>query len=656
MTTVKNQEIDPFFLQNSVNLFDTQHFKPYTNSRHSSVRLPLLTNSSLHLEMRLWIQEQAKKYGTATFYKIVSNCTLLESFFNRSAYKKLESITFIPKLDLISQYRDYFLSTGRSLQTVSKRGRYNARMEEEYISQLHFTFTYLESFYDFTYEQIHGKPPVEGWNFKNDVWNLDAIDITKKINPSKPIHTVNFSAIKTQWIKNGAKCIMKNAIEVGRNLNTAKSYIGFAKKLDKFWREDFCRDKNPEETTASVLEDRKNFECLMRYFHKQYSKENTYSSVLHGISNFILACDALGCNGYTSKVPLLPYDSPKKVHDDPRPFSDLELSQIIKALNKSRNADSEIYKDITLLMILQGFRISDICNLEIYDCRSERCLKTSPDGTVDLMYYQQKTKKWTLCPLQPESAYIIQKWIDRSVRDFNKPVYVFQTEGNKAASTNLPDEFIEPMPVKSNNLINFLGRLVADNNILADDGKLLRIKSHSFRKTFATKFIQLTDDPVATSQMLGQKGLASLYAYVKVSANERLESMKEIHEENNELIANMGRSDFFVNNSVSSNTKKIVPPDKLDGIPLSNGCCTKKGEICKHANNCYKCKMFKPMKEYLPIYKAQLNHMEMQMSFSEIQGYPTMAKHYEETIEAIEKCIEKLEENNSDGENKQWSA
>lgn len=653
MTTIDNQEIDPFFLQNSVNLFDTQHFKPYTNSRHSSVRLPQLVSSSLHLEMRLWIQELTKKYETSTFYKIVSNCTLIENFLNSAPYKNLNSITYIPKADLLFQYREYLISTGRSLQTKNKRGRYNARMEEEYTLRLNSTFAYLESFYDFSYEQIHGAPPATEWDFKDDIWNLDAIDVIKKINPCNPVHKVSFSGIKTQWIKDGAKQIMKNAIETGKSINTAKKYVLYAKRFDEFWREDFCKNQNPEEPNPSLLEDRENFECLIRYLRKRYKKENTYSEFLHGVANFIRTCDALGCYGYTSKVPLLPYDSPKKVHDDPRPFSDRELSQIIKALTK---ADNEVFRDITFLMILQGFRISDICDLEIYDFRSERCLKTSPDGTVDLMYYQQKTKKWTLCPLQTESAYIINKWIDKTVRNFEKPVYVFQAEGNKINCTNETTEFIEPMPVKSNNIINFLNKLVVENSILADDGNLLHIKSHSFRKTFATKFIQLTDDPVATSQMLGQKGLSSLYAYIKVSENERLEAMKEIHEENNELIANIGRNDFFVNNSVSANTKKIILPEKLDGIPLSNGCCTKKGEICKHANSCYKCKMFKPMKEYLPLYKAQLNHMELQMSFSQIQGYPTMAKHYEETIEAIEKCIEKLEENNSDGENKQWSA
>lgn len=640
MDTTKNkQEIDKFFLQDRVDLFDENHFKPYKSTLHPSVRLPAINNHDVHLEVRGYCQHLAKKSATSRFYGVISSFTLIETFLNLPEYADIKSITDVPKSDLITGYKEYFESTGRRVQKISKRGRFNASMEEEYTNRTHLTFSTLSNLYDFAYEQIHGKPSEEEWDFNNDVWSLDDINITKKINASRPIHTVTFSKIKTSWIKHGAKSIMKAAIETGTSIATARARIIDAQILDEFWRTDLCAGSDPEETTAEVLEDRVTFERLIVFLRKKYKLENTYSAKLHSVTNFILLSDSLGCDGFTPKLPLLPYDTPKKVHDDPRPFSDRELSQIIKALP---NTNDEMLRDITLLMILQGFRISDVCGLEIYDYTQERCLKAAPKETIDLMYYQHKTKKWTLVPLQNESAQIISKWIDKTIEKFDNPVFVFQTEGESSATRTATDDAIEAMPAKTANLQNFLNRMVADNRIMGDDGKLLSIKSHAFRKTFATKFIELTDDPVATSQMLGQKGLSSLYAYVKVSQNERIEAMKELHQENNELIANIGRNEYFDNIALFDNAKKISRPEDLGGIPLSNGSCIKKGDICNHANSCYKCSLFKPMIEYLPVYKAQLSHMQLQLSFSKLQGYPTVARHYEETIEAIQKCIDKL--------------
>ena len=160
-----------------------------------------------------------------------------------------------------------------------------------------------------------------------------------------------------------------------------------------------------------------------------------------------------------------------------------------------------------------------------------------------------------------------------------------------------------------------MNQLSFNNNIFDDTGNLLRIKSHVFRGTVATQYANLGIDLNVIKMMLGQSSLGVLKHYVTIHDVNMIECMKSITLEDNEYIANIG--------NIENIDKSKITDDNVIATPLPNGSCTKSLESgkCAHANACYSCRMFKPNRIYLKLYKRQLQESERNIEIAEINGF-----------------------------------
>ena len=114
-----------------------------------------------------------------------------------------------------------------------------------------------------------------------------------------------------------------------------------------------------------------------------------------------------------------------------------------------------------------------------------------------------------------------------------------------------------------------------------------------------------------------------------------IEYLKPITDESNALIQNIGKSQNVI----------TATCDEPALIPLSNGRCAKSVDsgICDHAYACYSCRMFRPTKECLPIYKMHYQEALSNIEIARLHGYDRILDINQNLKDVLEKIIKKVE-------------
>jgi hypothetical protein len=121
--------------------------------------------------------------------------------------------------------------------------------------------------------------------------------------------------------------------------------------------------------------------------------------------------------------------------------------------------------------------------------------------------------------------------------------------------------------------------------------------------------------------------------------------MKPITEMDNKMIASMG--------NISLQEKLSVENAEMGLLALPNGSCAKANttEQCNHANACYTCRMFRPSRCHLDMYKSHLRQTEANIAIAEINGYERMLEMNMTLKKSIEKIIKMYEDENNEKQN-----
>lgn len=325
----------------------------------------------------------------------------------------------------------------------------------------------------------------------------------------------------------------------------------------------------------------------------------------------------LGLDGFPEK-PLVVYsDYRKVVHKLPKYFSDNELKQINQHIS---DLPIQIAR---MLFILEncGMRVSDICTSEIsYSGKS--CLVKNFNSEYTFTYSMPKVHRNNTIPISTLVAEVIQEAISYSQEHYgSKCKYIFAKSIDQ--------------PISVDTFSNQVNRMSLRNNIVRDDGTPLRITGHTFRGTVATQYANCGISMDVIRLILGQKKLGVLSHYVAIHEDKMIEYLKPITDESNALIQNIGKSQNVI----------TATCDEPALIPLSNGRCAKSVDsgICDHAYACYSCRMFRPTKECLPIYKMHYQEALSNIEIARLHGYDRILDINQNLKDVLEKIIKKVE-------------
>lgn len=308
---------------------------------------------------------------------------------------------------------------------------------------------------------------------------------------------------------------------------------------------------------------------------------------------------------------ILPNDYTFKSKKECEYFTDEEIDNIKKNIKYLDKTDGKI---IYCLIVL-GVRISELLNLKPEDIRKDE------NGEYYLVIYQNKTIKEYYKPITKAVAKVLLSEIAANKKRFgHDPEYVFLS--------------INENRIDHSNLSRRINKVFYEKNVLNKDGKLLRFTTHKFRATFATNLINAGYGAEQTSQMLGHSSIDALTHYINIHNETTLRQLKPRLDKDDMLIRNIGHME------------NIVVEEPQNAIPLCNGWCTKNTStgICKKANACLSCSMFKPSPEFLNNYCLQLQDVEATIEIAKTNDMEILLQENLKTKETLEHIIAEIKE------------
>lgn len=598
---LKSFKLLPQFTGKSFNLSDSQLFNEPKKTK-CEVTLPVVENENIHFELRAFIQKNVieDKLSPWKAQSVTANLCLIEDLLNSEKYLHLQSISdidfpeFIHDLEVFTNVEPSKPNSKRSLSFYTAVDWYcwvGVQVKED------------SSFY-----------------FDNDIWILKYSPIPIE-NSSHVRNAFYFNTFSVEWVKNAAKHLILYCLK-NLSANSCQLYINNARYFDAFVYE--YGYTGPEEITREIIENR-----FLPYAHKKYPDSQSCNIFIRAVERLFIVANLDGVEGFNSDLFLKDDYLPKR-KPDPKPFSDRELALILQHIHELKEIDF----DIVSMQILQGFRITDIARAKIRTPDGSYALQKEEDDSWCFTFYQYKTRRWTTTILQTQAGDILNSRIQKSIEKYGEHCqYIFATDEDRC--------------VNQDDYRKNLKKMVKRNNLRGDDGELIPIgNTHRFRKTVATDLINLIHDPEPVAAVLGQKGLGSLAHYIKITATETMEAMRNIHQETDTIIRHLGKDDC-PNILENSAIPDFDSEETL--IPLSNGFCCKPGsEICEHADSCLFCAMFKPDRSYIPVYRFHICQAKVALESAKLQGFDTIVEHNEQIIKQLEKIIKKLEDYNDE--------
>lgn len=456
-----------------------------------------------------------------------------------------------------------------------------------------------KTFYNFIFSRHTANMP----EYDKDIWDIRNIGINYMTLRSRPAYTLNFSGIRQNWLRASAKKFAFSMLP-SRSVQGIQKQIIAVKQFSEFLGDDVA---SWDDITRTHIK-----EFIRNIRHKSGSSK-TDNGKISCLRSFFDTVNLLEHRNIKTKKLFLRSDLHKEIVTAPEFFSDNEIGQLFDNIQY-------LPDDVARVLIVisaTGGRISDILEMA---CDS--VLTHSQYGWM-VHYYQPKTGFINDVPVEDAVAEAIMQAIAASKEAYGENCcYVFAKNADE--------------PLNKDYIMRQLNALCYRNGILDDEGNILHIKSHSFRRTRATYLFSRGVPSDIVRRLLGQRSLSVIDRYINVESADYSETMDKFIEEQDAMLRNIGHM-----SDISKDFRK--QPNSL-GLSLPNGICCKPLDtgVCEHANKCYRCVMFKPVKEMLPVYRRQLSDAQRNHYLARSEGLDRTAELFQQEIDAITKIIDLL--------------
>lgn len=584
------------------NDLNENQLKWYKNYGVNSVDFSRCINENIKQEIKCFCYDVIEnKVNLISFNSYIKAINTFFSFINKF-YNTIDSIVDINREKFIDTYT-LFIENSEFQSSLGKQTRISGTMETKIYKGKSMYIRIVINFYDFIYKLLVDSNIQE---FGKDKWDIRNLPIKIDIPKSRPRYTVNFENIYQEPIKKLAKKFTYERLK-SKKYSTCIDDLKGINLLSQY-----LNDYAPDIVSLEQI-DRDTIEDYMSYVRTDTDlAQRTRVSRFGSVKTFFEICQLMGWEGSPQITLITNSDYKCKTKVMPKFYDEGELKRLNKHLDK---LPIQISRMVFVIENI-GMRISELCILKV------DCIQKDTKDEYFLKYYQPKTDSWNKVPINLEIAEVIKKSIQDNKEKFGDDIeYVFLQ--NKQT------------PISSETFSYHLNKLAYENKILDRDGKILRIKSHTFRGTVATKYANLGMSTNIIRMLLGQRSTGAIKHYVEIHEVTVLDAMKDILTYQDEMINNIGKIDNM--EPINEEDKYLIPlPNGLCGKPISEG-------KCSHANACYSCRMFKANPKYLDLYKFHLKEAQQNIKIAEINGFERILQVNKELELNLLKIIAKIE-------------
>ena len=601
-------ELEPVFAASSLDSCDRMLFDHGLPASNKDRRLHFkeYENPYIENELRAFVRHLIiDNHMAPRTLKTVFTCFLntFEEFAGQylPAYESISDYDFET---LYGSYEAYLLSKGNALEWVGPHV-VDGNMEYRDYRQKHQGLYLLGQFYRFVTDTAYPDTRPE---FMKDVWDIRKLGVPYSIQADRPRYTLNFTKIHQPWFRDVAKKYELYRVQrrsVAAVVDDLKAFNRFSEYLEK---------DRPDITSFAAV-DRKVMEGYFAFLRTFGYVNTSYNRRISVMKTFFEIGVLLGFEGFPVKRIITNEDYVKIVHQLPKFFSSNELKQM-----------NEHLKDLPvqhgrIMFILEncGMRLSDLLGTTIM-IDGSLCVQETEKGFV-FTYCMPKVNRTNSIPVNELVGKVVLAAIEESRKLYGEDcTYIFAKSATE--------------PIARGSFTRAMNKMAKEYDIRRDDGTPLRIMGHTFRGTIATQYANSGVHLDLIRLMLGQTKIGVLKHYITIHGDAMNAYMQPIHEENERLIQSIGKP--------SANLQ-----DKTTGtpmIPLANGLCARKSnESCRHANACYRCRMFHPQKECLNLYRMQLLEAENNIAMADAAGYDKILRENKDLADRLKAIIASLE-------------
>ncbi|MBL5793616.1 tyrosine-type recombinase/integrase [Heyndrickxia sporothermodurans] len=502
-------------------------------------------------------------------------------------------------------FSQFLISNGYKTHTETN----NALSEDMEYKTYKTPTTYLRFFqnlHKFIHEQYNESNQPKTF-FDKDKWDIRELPFKiQGFDPSRPRYILSFEKIVQENIKSIAKKYTLERLKT-KKYSTCVDDLKGINYLSEFLHENYPEIQSLTQLNRAIIEEFLGFVNL-----NSNLQPRTQSSRIGSVKTFFETCNLFGWDEAPKQTLLLTDDVKKKYKVLPKFYEDDILSQI------NKNLEHLPVQIARMVFVLQnvGMRISELCTLKI------DCIKYDTEDDPVLEYIQEKTKEPNRVPIKKDIEMAINEAIKYSREQFGENIkYVFMQDADR--------------PISKDTFSYHMNQLIKKHDVRDSNGNLVRIKSHHFRGTVATKYANMGMSTNVIRSLLGQKSLGAIRHYVEILEETMTDAMQDLLNYQDQMIQNIGKKEAVI---------QINDEDKAE-LPLPNGRCAKplSSGKCTHANACYTCAMFKPDPKNIDLFKYQLSEAQSNVEMAKINGFERVLQVNEDLVDALEKIIASIE-------------
>lgn len=575
---------------------------------------PTEGNYYVNTELKLYCIDllESGYFQLTTFVSHFYSVPLISEFVNIT-YPEINSIVEIPLAELEVGF-EQFLQSKNHITAIAYGTTVNGKMEITKYTIRSIPLRFIRRFHKFYKNSI----PVE--NFSNEIekdkWDIRNLTIQiDGFDNSRPRYILNFSNISQENIKAVVKIYIEKRLTNGIKFSTCQHDLKGIDYLSSYLKKNHPAIQNLHDLNRKIIEG------FLGYVELSKIEDHTKTSRISCVKTFFEFCEIYNLEGHPTKTFLFPRDLRHKDKKLPRPIPKYILNQLVEKMGLM----SVDLSRMLIVIYTVGMRIGELCNL------TTDCIHQLSNGSYYIEYLQVKTMKMQSICVELEIAKVILAAIEHSKILFGQNVkYVF----SQNAST----------PISQDKFVRILNNFSYDVGIKDKNGDLYRFKTHQFRHSVATRYINMGVDLKILQYLMGWSNISPYLNYVELHDETLKESIKPLLNHFSSMIRNIGKRDA-----------QITIPQKKDVlIPLSNGWCTKPltHGNCEHGYGagCYVCSAFIPTKEDLPIYEFQCEQAHLNVQIALLEHDDQLLKVNQKIITGLECIIAKIKKETNESE------
>lgn len=483
------------------------------------------------------------------------------------------------------------------------------------------------------------------WNsidemFHSDLWDVRVLGLQPTISNKRS--TLNFSAIKIEWLKQATKLWIKYRAALDET-STLAHKVGSINKFNKF-----LQNKNlnlsPQKVNRELIVD------YLVYLNCLNLNPITVGTHIGNLNQLLQESSRHGWANVTKEILVFPEDYPKKVKRLPRFIPE----DIIKQLEDNLDALAKPVQCMITVLRETGIRISELVLLEL------NCMRKDSTGTYWINIYQKKMKKEIPpLPIPRYAAELIYEQqgyiISKLGKDFP---YLFCDTKNKSSFyldkitrdnqdvVNIPLSYFESVPVRLDpqTLRGYLHRLAEENQIVDTTGKVFPLgRCHRFRHTHGTDLINAGVPQHIVQKRLGHASPEMTSVYAHVHDKTMKQEMSKFWD--GRVVDNKGKVIVPENPDLDTadiqwikrNMKAQALPDGFCGLPVTKSCPVQ-------GSPCLSCSHLRTTIEFLDVHKKHLEDTEKLIENARQNGWDRQAETNLPIAENLKKIIRGLEQ------------